>query len=810
MVDPRIITLLKNSSANNHRSVFVLIGENSRRQIPNIATLLARNSCKSFDSVIWCYKDPSVVSEAEAAKDGEEIDKVKDFYRSKDIQFINYSQTEKILGQTVDMLVLQDFESLTPNLIALSIETCRGGGVIVLLLDKSDSIDSIINTKSELISCGEFIPRYNRRLFRSLIDSKFTLFLDSSLRILPMTKFNEVNVKESLVQVRPDDLNIIGVDETLLCLGKTEDQKDILSELFRAVKDRTERIIYSIQAGRGRGKSVSLGLAISRAIDLKYSSIYITSPALENVKMVFEFVVKGLEAIGYKKYVDFKIIYQFKGKKRLIQRIELAKGFKQTIQYFNPFEELKYHPDMFIIDEAAAIPLPVLKKLLFPNLIIMATTVSGYEGTGRAFSTKMSEYLKDQDDVENAFNYKELFMKKSIRYGDNDPVEKWLNKTLLLDVEVKPVLKCPIPSSCDLFYVSRDLLFSGSKASEIILRDVFGLFIASHYKNSPNDIQILSDSPNHEIFTLITTVEDNGQEIPRVLCAIHISFEGRCRGDLLKKGNLIPWIVSETYFNKDILDCLGVRIVRIAVHPDYMSMGYGSRSLDLLFDFFRDNQHRSITSLINKSRDSLFSELSDVLIPKISWIGTSFGVTARLLNFWKKHSLLPICMKQKVSYVTGEHTLILIKATDDLLEDNIKSYYSYFKKRFVGQLGYSFKELPPSLCLTLLFNRIVDGNIVEEIKFSHEDFDRLERYSRNTTDFYQIIDIMPLIARIYFTDGFETRLTLLQQSIFLMIGLQYVCIEEVAKTNGLNVFEVNMILIKIVSNLLFEINKIKK
>ncbi|KAF9761372.1 RNA cytidine acetyltransferase [Nosema granulosis] len=807
MVDQKIITLLKNSTANNHRSVFVLIGEGSRKQIPKIAGLLAKNSCKSVDSIIWCYKDSTVVSDAEEAKcdkDCEDPDKVKDFYRSKDIQFINYSQTEKILGQTVDMLILQDFESLTPNLIALSIETCRGGGVIVLLLDKSSSIDSIINTKSDLISCGEFVPRYNKRLFRSLIDSNFTLFVDSSLRILPITKYNQEMSQKIASAPKQEETKVVGVDGTLLGLGRTEDQRDILDVLFKAVKDRTERVIYSIQAGRGRGKSVSLGLAVARAIDLKYSSIYVTSPALENVKMVFEFVVKGLEAIGYKKYVDFKIVYQFKGKKRLVQRIELVKDFKQTIEYFNPFEELRYHPDMFIIDEAAAIPLPILKKLLFPNLIIMATTVSGYEGTGRAFSTKMSEYLKDQEDSEKPFDYKEFFMKKSIRYGENDPVEKWLNKTLLLDVEVKPLSKCPVPSSCDLFHVSRDLLFSGNKASEAILRDVFGLFIASHYKNSPNDIQILSDSPSHEVFTLLTTVLDNGQEIPRVLCAIHVSFEGRCRGDLLKKGNLIPWIVSETYFNKDILECLGVRIVRIAVHPDYMSMGYGSRSLDMLFGFLYSKQHASITSLIYKTSNVLFNSLEDVMIPKISWIGTSFGVTDRLLNFWKKHSLLPICIKQKVSYVTGEHTLILIKSTDSLLEDSIKAYYSHFKKRFVGQLGYSFTTLPASLCLTLLYNKIEDRSIVEEIKLSQDDYERLERYSRNTTDFYQIIDIVPLIARLYFCDGFSAKLTLLQQSILLMVGLQHLSIEEVAKSNNLNVYEINTILMKIIGNLLVQ------
>jgi N-acetyltransferase 10 len=233
-----------------------------------------------------------------------------------------------------------------------------------------------------------------------------------------------------------------------------------------------------------------------------------------------------------------------------------------------------------------------------------------------------------------------------------------------------------------------------------------------------------------------------------------------------------------------------------------MSMGYGSRALDLLFDFFKSKQNNSLTSLIHKGGDVLFNELNDVMIPKISWIGTSFGVTNKLLNFWKKHSLLPICIKQKVSFVTGEHTLILLKATDDLLEKSIGQYYSYFKKRFIGQLAYSFRDLEPSLCLTLLFNKIENKMDLESIKLSGNDLDRLERYSRNTTDFYQVIDLLPLVSRMYFYGLLEVKLTLLQQSILMMIGLQCHKIEEVAKFNSLNVFEINSILMKILSNLL--------
>jgi N-acetyltransferase 10 len=51
-----------------------------------------------------------------------------------------YKESEKILGNTFGMLVLQDFEAVTPNLLARTIETVEGGGIIVLLLKSMTSL----------------------------------------------------------------------------------------------------------------------------------------------------------------------------------------------------------------------------------------------------------------------------------------------------------------------------------------------------------------------------------------------------------------------------------------------------------------------------------------------------------------------------------------------------------------------------------------------------------------------------------------------------------------------------------------------
>lgn len=48
-----------------------------------------------------------------------------------------------MLGNTYGMLVLQDFEALTPNLLARTVETVEGGGIVVLLLSSLDSLTQL-------------------------------------------------------------------------------------------------------------------------------------------------------------------------------------------------------------------------------------------------------------------------------------------------------------------------------------------------------------------------------------------------------------------------------------------------------------------------------------------------------------------------------------------------------------------------------------------------------------------------------------------------------------------------------------------
>lgn len=816
--DERIQRFFEMNVRRNHRSLVVLIGENGGMQLPKIHKMLVRFSHGPVNNIIWCHKNDTtrrmgqeVVSQKKQKKvqveDSEDVLSV--FVKTNEVEFVEYRESERILGQTVDMVILQDFEALTPNLIATSMETARGGGAIVLLLDRVSSVDALMSHRMDIHnSIGDLedvSPRYNKRLFRSLAESKFVLFVDDGMNVLDIKGAGMLDVSD---EEKPRHVEV-GDEDGLQGLSRTRDQRAVVEEIFGMLETRRERTVCSVTAPRGRGKSVALGISIAQAIHMGFLSVYVVSPAVENIKMVFRFVVEGLERLGYKKYVDFKIVYRFTGNKRQVERIELTKGRRQVVEYFSPFNELRYYPDLLVIDEAAAIPLTFLKGLLFPNLVVMATTVNGYEGTGRAFSVKLSEYLRKSSMESGAFVYKEMTMRESIRYGQDDPVERWLHRTLLLEACVPRVEGCPNPADCELFYVNKDVLFSGRSASERFLNNAFGLFISSHYKNSPNDLQVVADSSRHEIFTLLGPVEDNGEDMPSVMCSMQVSFEGRSRrGGHQREGDLIPWIVSEEHMDGSFLEKYGVRVVRMAVHPEYVSMGYGRRALGLLIEFLsRQTGDRRRVEVQDKENNILLYELDEVAAPRVEWMGVSFGVTESLHNFWARNGFLPVGMKQKVTQATGEHSGIFLLPMKDSERSVVSRYNQTFRSRFVGQLSSSFRNFSPSLCLSLLHSPNPRQSMGSTVYFAQNDVHRVRMASTGKIDISMVIDLVPDICRMYFHDKFTQELSVLKKSILLMVGCQHRSIRETADTLTLKPFQVVNILTKTLEMLVDEIQE---
>ncbi|KAL0395569.1 UNVERIFIED_CONTAM: RNA cytidine acetyltransferase 1 [Sesamum calycinum] len=158
-----------------------------------------------------------------------------------------------------------------------------------------------------------------------------------------------------------------------------------------------------------------------------------------------------------------------------------------------------------------------------------------YSGTGRSLSLKLLQQLEEQNQIssrsaETAASgrlFKKIELSESIRYASGDPIESWLNALLCLDVatSIPTISRLPPPSECDLYYVNRDTLFSYHKDSELFLQRMIALYVASHYKNSPNDLQLMADAPAHHLFVLLGPVDESKNHLPDILCVIQAEMK---------------------------------------------------------------------------------------------------------------------------------------------------------------------------------------------------------------------------------------------------------------------------------------------
>ncbi|XP_056687836.1 RNA cytidine acetyltransferase 1-like [Spinacia oleracea] len=155
-VDDRIRTLIEHGVKAGHRSMFVIIGDKSRDQIVNLHYMLSKSVVKARPSVLWCYKEKLELSSHKKKRvkqvkkmmqrgllDPEKVDPFSLFIESGVVSHCLYRDSERILGNTYGMCILQDFEALTPNILARTIETVEGGGLVVLLLRSLSSLTSL-------------------------------------------------------------------------------------------------------------------------------------------------------------------------------------------------------------------------------------------------------------------------------------------------------------------------------------------------------------------------------------------------------------------------------------------------------------------------------------------------------------------------------------------------------------------------------------------------------------------------------------------------------------------------------------------
>ena len=123
----------------------------------------------------------------------------------------------------------------------------------------------------------------------------------------------------------------------------------------------------------------------------------------------------------------------------------------------------------------------------------------------------------------------ELRLEEPIRYSVGDPLEAWLNDVLCLDneegVSSGTPASMPHPSECTLRAVHLPhLLTKRSAEAEHLLRALWKVFTDSHYRNSPNDLQLLADAAAHSLLVLLAPLQAPGP--PQALCVLQVALEG--------------------------------------------------------------------------------------------------------------------------------------------------------------------------------------------------------------------------------------------------------------------------------------------
>lgn len=79
-------------------------------------------------------------------------------------------------------------------------------------------------------------------------------------------------------------------------------------QIVDSISERSLKSTISLTAGRGRGKSAALGIALASAIVYGFSNIFVTAPSPENLSTVFEFLFRGLDALNYREHTDYDIL----------------------------------------------------------------------------------------------------------------------------------------------------------------------------------------------------------------------------------------------------------------------------------------------------------------------------------------------------------------------------------------------------------------------------------------------------------------------------------------------------------------------
>ena len=664
----------------------------------------------------------------------------------------NSSEVISLLGSTHHFIVLDLTQIFDPNKLILTVETVIGGGIILLLGEKFDVWVETVNKHRFSYS------RKSNLLTRFLTEIKKNKNCIYALEeeILLYSYFNPLSLTEIL-------------SEEFLNLPVSASQYQLVHSLTKTLGEKNNsNNVKVIIADRGRGKSAAAGLAVAHMLMNFSGSKYrvtITAQTISQTQNIFFFVTLGLEGMKMKYHVQRVDDY--------ITSINLSKGIK--VEYRDPEEISKdIRTNLLIVDEAAAFPQEKLTEVLSSRTKkVLISTVHGYEGTGRSFQYKILESIKRRPH----YSYEIYTLNDPIRYSDGDSIELLLNETFLLQVEPPPIKSGNfngLKTGIDLISLETHSESFFEKNLEL-LKDIMGLLIFSHYRNQPNDLLLITDSYRHFLAYLTSSTEDRTNYI---FLACQLAKEGALNDDVIKKvsdgyfleGELIPAIAIR-YFSPDFAKLKGLRIVRIATHPEFRDKGLGRIAIEKLIEKYAS----------------------------IDWIGVSFGATGKLIKFWKKFGFKIIHIRPIKTSETSEWNIVLVKPLSNKAQAFIKQASHDFFFQFIHLLKQSLFELKPELALLILQSCVSIPDY--EINITKSGYYRLKKYNEGKINFLLTVDVLQELVVSYFANPLEITLSPSQELLLISRILQGRTWGQALGKTGLSWNEANGLLMKAIKKI---------
>ncbi|WP_436906653.1 tRNA(Met) cytidine acetyltransferase TmcA [Halosimplex marinum] len=577
-----------------------------------------------------------------------------------------------LLGTTHGALVVDCHEACRPNALGRAVGAVDGGGLLVLCApsldawpDRRDAFDETLAVPPFDVS--EVAGNFRRRLVELLRAHPGVAVVDVGDGAGDPTV--ERDGLTDPAPRRPPDPPAVPDDPAFPAAVyercRTDDQVTAV-EALEALGEPGNAVV--VEADRGRGKSSAAGLAAG-ALALDGRDVLVTAPQYRSAAEVFararEVLAEADALAGDPDESDPKLLE--------VGGDADTDGPAGRVRFEKPTDaaELPDDPDAVVVDEAAALPVRLLERFLDAPAAAFTTTVHGYEGAGRGFSVRFRDRLADSD-----FEVTDAAMTDPIRYAAGDPVEVWAFRALLLDASpaVDPLVEGvgdganegEGAGSLDYrAFDAADLL-----ADEHLLREVFGLLVAAHYRTEPSDLARLLDAPNVTVRAL--TYE--GHVVSVALLAREGNLPADLRAQMYEggrvRGNMIPDVLTSQLRDEDAGVPEGLRVLRIATHHAVRSRGLGSR---------------------------LLAEIRGEFADDVDWLGTGYGATPELLTFWRANGFSTVHLSTTRNDASGEYSAVMLDPTSDAGRELADRHSRWFVDRVGAMLSDPLDDMDPDV-----------------------------------------------------------------------------------------------------------------